>query len=120
MTPEKVILEPDPNAIKVDPLSVVPQPVAQQAPIDIYSSPVPITYSSQDTEQSLRPFKIDQIQLEEDGTTNVYYSVFHSSVPTELENRTANAVGSINMRIYDETEAEKLIFETVINKGWYS
>jgi hypothetical protein len=122
MAPEKIILEFDPDAVKVNPLSVVPPQFAQQSPTDTYISTAPafITYSSQDTEQSLRPFKIDRIQLEEDGTTNVYYSVFHSSVPTELENRTANAVGSINMPVYDKTEAEKLIFETVVNKGWYS
>jgi hypothetical protein len=120
MTDEKILLEPDPNAIKVNPLSAVPQQVPQQSTTDIYSSPATIIYSSQDTEQSLRPFKIDRIQLEEDGTTNVYYSVFHSSVPTELESRTENAVGSINMPVYYEAEAEKLIFETVVNKGWYS
>lgn len=122
MALEKVIPESEPDAVKVNPLSVVPQQFAQQPPTDTYTSLAPtfITYNSQDTENSLRPFKIDKIQLEEDGTTNVYYSVFHSSVPTELENRTANAVGSINMPVYDKTEAEKLIFETVVNKGWYS
>lgn len=117
MANEKIIHEPDPGVILLNPLNIVPEKLFTSIEATVAES---IKYSSQDTEQSLRPFKIDRIQLEEDGTTNVYYSVFHSSVPTELENRTANAVGSINMPVYDKTEAEKLIFETVVNKGWYS
>jgi len=122
MIEEKVIPEFDPDAVKVNPLSVVPQQFAQQLPTDTYTSPAPafITYNSQDTEQSLRPFKIDRTHLEEDGTTTVYYSAFRSSVPTKSEASTNNTVGAINMRVYDKTEAEKLIFETVVNKGWYS
>jgi|APGre2960657373_1045057.scaffolds.fasta_scaffold49159_2 hypothetical protein len=119
MIDEKIVHEPDPGTVLLDPATIIPEKLFTSIPGTVVLSEL-IKYTSQDTEQSLRPFKIDQIQLEEDGTTNVYYSIFHSSVPTELENRTANAVGSINMRIYDETEAEKLIFETVINKGWYS
>lgn len=119
MANEKIIHEPDPGTVLLDPATIVPEKLFTSIS-DTVILPELIKYSSQDTEQSLRPFKIDRTHLEEDGTTTVYYSAFRSFVPTESEANTNNTVGAINMRVYDKTEAEKLIFETVVNKGWYS
>ena len=119
MTDEKIIHEPDPGTVLLDPATIIPEKLFTSISDTVVLTEL-IKYSSQDTEQSLRPFKIDRVQPEEDGTTTVYYSAFHSSVPTESEANTNNTVGAINMRVYDEAEAEKLIFETLINNGWYS
>jgi hypothetical protein len=119
MTNEKIIHEPDSGTVLLDPANIIPEKLFTSIE-NTAVLPKLIKYNSQDTEQSLRPFKIERIQLEEDGTTTVYYSVFHSSVLTELENSTSNTVGSIIMLVYDKAEAEKIIFETIVNKGWYS
>lgn len=121
MTDEKVIVVSDPSAVKIDPMLIIPvQSFQTQSSSSVNDVPQLIEYRSQDTEQSLRPFKIDRVQLEEGGSTTVYYSAYRSSVPTETENYTASVTGIINMLVYDEVEAEKIIFEKIINAGWYS
>jgi hypothetical protein len=118
MTDEKIIHEPDPGTVLLDPATVIPEKLFTSIP-DTAVLPEFIKYSSQDTEQSLKPFKIDKVELQQDGTTVVYYSVSRSYSPSKTSNYTNFSTGMITMLVYDKTEAEKIIFEIVFNSGWY-
>jgi len=119
MTDEKIIHEPDPGTVLLDPATVIPEKLFTSIPDTVVVLPEFIKCSSQDTEQSLKPFKIDRVELQEDGSTVVYYSVSRSYSPSESSNYTNFSTGMITMLVYDKTEAEKIIFETVFNSGWY-
>ena len=120
MANEKIPFEIPPNTPRLDQMSIVPEPsVLEQYVSENISITEPIVYNSQDTETSLKPFKIDRVHAEQDGSTSIYYTISLGTAATETETRTTSSTGMINVAVYDKDEVDKQIFEILINSGRY-
>ena len=120
MTDEKIPFEIPPDTPRLDPMTIVPIIIASEQPISEDTSITdPIVYNSQDTETSLKPFKIDRVHTEQDGTTSIYYTSSIGTAPTETQTGTYSSNGMINVAVYNKDEVDKQIFEILINSGSY-
>jgi hypothetical protein len=120
MANDKILFEIPLDTPRLDPMSIVPKPSVLEQPVSENTSITePIVYNSQDTETSLKPFKIDRVHTEQDGSTSVYYTISIGTAATETEMRTTSSTGMINVAVYDKDEVDRQIFEILINSGRY-